>query len=226
MKKIILILFTLFINFTLLAQSNFYKFSIGGGAGATLAFADLDNKTLAFAGYGTIDYLITPYVSIGLEFQKGELAGGDITFDKNNRQFINSYIAGTGNIKFGLGEMLNSYQLNNQFLYQLRGLYAGIGFGYIKNKISNVRYYGDNFYPGADTSVEGLVPLNLGINFYFPDQWGHTRFAINLNLQHTIAVGEGLDGYGSSSAQHNDMYTYASAGVKYHFGPFGLYSRR
>lgn len=226
MKKTIFILFAIFSNLSLFSQTNFYKLSIGGGAGSTLAFADLDKKTFAFAGYGTLDYHITPYVTIGLEVQKGELAGGDITFDKNNRQFINSYMAGTGNLKFALGEILTSYQLNNTLLYNLRGLYAGVGFGYIKNKISNVRYYGENYYDGADTSVEGLVPFNLGINFYLPDQWGHTRFAINLNLQHTIAIGEGLDGYGSSGAKHNDMYTYFSAGLKYHFGPFGLDRRR
>ena len=225
MKKISLILFTL-IGITANAQTNFYKFTIGAGAGSTVAFADLKDNTFAFAGYGTIDYLITPYVAIGLEGQKGELAGGNITFDDNNRQFINSYLAGTANVKVALGEFLNSYHLRNDVLYHLRGLYAGVGFGYIKNKISNVRYYGDNFYPGADSSIEGLVPFNLGINFYFPNQWGHTRLALNLNLQHTIAIGEGLDGYGSLSAKYNDMYTFASVGLKYHFGPFGLDRRR
>ncbi|TKC12846.1 porin family protein [Pedobacter polaris] len=226
MKRITLILTILFTSLGLFAQTNFYKISIGGGAGTTLAFADLNKKTLAFAGYGTLDYFITHYVNIGFEFQKGELAGGDITFDPNNRQFINSYISGTGNIKVQLGEFLTQYHLNNVILNNLRGLYAGVGFGYIKNKISNVRYYGENYYPGADKSVEGIVPINLGINFYFPDKWDHTRYAINLNLQNTIAIGEGLDGYGSSGAKHNDMYSYFSVGVRYHFGPFGLDKRR
>lgn len=210
----------------LFAQTNFYKLSVGAGAGPAAAFADLDDHTFSFAAYVATEYYMTPYITIGIEVQKGELAGGNITTDRNHRQFVNSYLSGTGNIKFALGEILSSYQLNNQLLYNLRGLYAGVGFGYIKNKISNVRYYGNNFYPGADSSVEGLVPLNLGINFYLPDQWGHTRFTINLNLQHNIAIGEGLDGYGDAGAQHNDMYTYATAGVKYHFGSFGLDKRR
>lgn len=225
MKKITLILFTL-VGITANAQTNFYKFTIGTGAGTAVAFADLKDNTFAFAGYGTIDYLITPYVSIGLEGQKGELAGGSITFDLNNRQFINSYIAGSANVKVALGEFLTSYHLRNDFLYHIRGLYTGVGFGYIKNKISNVRYYGDNFYPGADSSTESLVPFNFGINFYFPNHWGHNRLALNLNLQHTIVIGEGLDGYASPASQHNDMYTFASAGLKYHFGPFGLDRRR
>ena len=226
MKKNVLVLLVLFSPLSIIAQTNFYKFSIGAGAGGAVAFADLDKNTLSFAGYGTIDYLLTPYVSIGLEGQKGELAGGDIILDKNNRQFINSYLSGSANVKFALGEVLNSYHLNNDILYNLRGFYAGVGFGYIKNKISNVRYYGETIYPGADASTESMIPINLGINFYFPDQWGHTRFALNLNLQHTFVNGEGLDGYASSGSKHNDMYTYASAGLKYHFGPFGLDRRR
>lgn len=220
-----LILFTL-IGIIANAQTNFYKFSIGAGLGTAVAFADLKDHTFAFTGYGNLDYLITPYVSIGLEGQKGELAGGNITSDENNRQFINSYVTGSANVKVALGEFLTSYHLRNDFLYQLRGLYTGVGFGYIKNKISNVRYYGDNFYPGKDSSIESLIPINLGINFYFPNHWGHTRLVLNLNLQHNFVIGEGLDGYTSLSSQHNDMYTFASAGLKYHFGPFGLDRRR
>lgn len=210
----------------MIAQTNFYKLSIGGGAGGTLAFSDLQKKKLAFAAYGSVDYQLTPYVSLGLELQKGELAGGDITFDPNNRQFINSYITGSGNLKVQLGEFLNSYHLRNNFLYNIRGLYAGVGVGMIKNKISNVRYYGANFYPGSDYSKEGLVLLNTGINFYIPDQWGHTRYAINLNLQNTITIGEGLDGYEDIKNKNQDMYTYFSLGFRYYLGPVGLDRRR
>lgn len=226
MKKITLLLFLLFFTLKIFAQTNFYKFSVGGGVGTTLAFADVQNKIFAFAGYGVIDYQLTPYLTIGLELQKGEIAGGDITYDPNNRQFINSYLAGSANFKFQLGEVLTAHQLNNNFLYNIRGLYAGLGFGYIKNKISNVRYYGDNFYPGADNSKEGIVPLNLGINFYLPDNWNYTRYVLNVNFQTTMAIGEGLDGYGHSSPERNDIYTYFSVGVKYNFGPMGLDRRR
>ena len=210
----------------LFAQTNFYKLSVGAGAGPAAAFADLDDHTFSFAAYATADYYMTPYITVGIEIQKGELAGGNINTERNRRQFINSYLSGTGNIKFALGEMLTSYQLKSQLIYNLRGLYAGVGFGYIKNKVSNVIYDGKNVYPGADSSLENLVSFNVGINFYFPDQWEHTRFTLNLNLQHSIAIGEGLDGYYATGAKHNDMYTYATAGIKCHFGSFGLDKRR
>lgn len=227
-KSFILILLVSFISHGLFAQTNFYKFSIGAGAGGTVAFADLQKKTLGFAAYGSLDFQITPYITIGGEFQKGELAGGDITFDPNNRQFINSYKAAIGNLRVQLGEILTSYQLRNNFLYNIRGLYVGGGLGIISNKISNVRYYGNNFYPGLDYSKEGLILLNVGINFYLPDQWGYTRYAINLNLQNSLALGEGMDGYddGGINAQNKDMYSFFSLGFKYNFGPMGLDRRR
>ncbi|WP_316769835.1 hypothetical protein [Pedobacter frigiditerrae] len=226
MKKITSLFSLLFLSSALFAQTNFYKLSIGAGAGGTLAFADLQKKTLGFAAYGSLDLQITPYITLGGEFQKGELAGGDITFDPNNRQFINSYKAVIGNLRVHLGEFLSSYQLHNDFLYNIRGLYAGGGLGVISNKISNVRYYGSNFYPGEDYSKEGLILLNLGIDFYIPNQWGLTRYAINLNLQNALALGEGMDGYASVGTRSKDIYSFFSLGFKYKFGPMGLDRRR
>ncbi len=194
--------------------------------GTTVAFADVDKKRFAFAAYGTVDYLITPYVSIGVEVQKGELAGGDIILEKDNKQFINSYISGTVNLKFAIGELFSATQLNNEFLYNIRGLYAGAGFGLIKNKLSNVRYYGENFYPGKDQSDEALIPLNFGINFYLPNKWGLTSFVINANAQTAIAIGGGLDGYGEPDTEHSDIYSFFSVGIKYNFGTIGLDRRR
>ena len=198
---------------------------MGAGAGAAVAFGDLQDKTLTFAGYATVDYLFTPYVSLGIEVQNGELAGG-FDYDRLNRQFVNNYFTGTANFKVALGEFLNAYHLRNDFLNFIKGAYAGVGFGFIRNKVTARRSFNGNYYTGDDKSTEGLVPFNLGINFYIPDRWGHNRFSLNLNLQHTLTTGEGLDGYNTTGAEHNDMYTFASAGIKYHLGPFGLDRRR
>jgi hypothetical protein len=211
------------------AQVNFYKFTVGLGAGTSIAFADLQKKTPSFTGYGTVDYNITPFTSLGVEIQKGELAGGDIQYDAFHRQFINSYISGSLNLKYQLGEMLTSYQRQNTFLNAIRGLYVGAGVGAIKNKLVNVRYYGSNYYPGEDESTETIIPVNLGINFYLPDGWGKDRYIINVNLQTTMALGEGMDGYSSISSMEktsNDIYSFFSLGVKYNFGPLGLDRRR
>lgn len=224
MKKTALLFLSLFLGLATFAQTNFFRLSVGGGAGATLAYADLKKKTYAFAGYGTVDYHTTPYVSFGLEVQKGELAGGDVQYDEYHRQFINSYLSGSLNLKVQLGEFLTGYNRRNIFLNSIRGLYLGVGIGGIKNKLSNVRYYGDDIFPGEDNSTEVIVPINLGINFYIPDQWDRDRLAINFNLQSTMALGEGMDGY--SSGSKNDIYAYFSVGLRYHFGILGLDRRR
>jgi hypothetical protein len=225
LKKITLILILLLIKTVVFSQTNYYKLSLGAGAGGTLAFADLDKKTIGFAAYGTFDYHFTPYVTLGLEVQKGELAGGDILFDANNRQFINKYLTGSVNLKVQLGEFITAEQRYNRFLDVISGLYGGVGVGIIKNKISNVRYYDINYYPGEDASSESIMPINIGINFYLPDKWGYTRYAINVNLQGTIDFGEGLDGY-TPTKEKNDMYSFLSVGFKYHFGFMGLDKRR
>ncbi|MEE1946313.1 outer membrane beta-barrel protein [Pedobacter sp. KR3-3] len=224
MKRTTLLFSFLFLSLATFAQTNFFRLSVGGGAGTTLAYADLKKKTYAFAGYGVIDYYTTPYVSFGLEIQKGELAGGDVQYDINHRQFINSYLSGSLNLKVQLGEFLTGYDRRNIFLNSIRGLYLGAGIGGIRNKLSNVRYYGDDVFPGEDQSTEMIVPVNLGINFYIPDQWDRDRLVINFNLQSTMAMGEGMDGY--SSSNKNDIYTYFSVGVRYNFGILGLDRRR
>ncbi len=226
MKKITLSLVLSLVSIIGFAQTNFYKFGVGAGAGGTMAFADLKKKKIGIAGYLTLDYHITPFISLGLEGQKGELAGGDIIFDVNNRQFINSYLSGNANLKVQLGEFLSSSQRRNIFLNNIRGMYAGVGFGYIKNKISNVRYYDVNYFPGEDTSTEIIIPINLGINFYLPDRWGYDRFVINVNLQSAMTSGEGLDGYNTPGVGPNDFYTFLSGGIKLNFGSMGLDKRR
>lgn len=205
-------------------QSNYFKLRVGAGAGATLAFVGLEKKTLTFAGNGVFDYLITPYITLGAEVQKGELAGGDIVFDADGKQFINSYLTGTVNLKVSFGEFITDNQRRNDFLNFFSGVYAGVGLGMIKNKVSNVRNNGISDYPGADNSTEQVIPINLGVNIRFPDQWGYDRYAININLQHTIDMGENLDGYSQNGKK--DMYSYVSVGVRYQFGFMGLDKRR
>lgn len=228
MKRVAFLFFLFLINTKNFAQTNFYRLSVGGGAGGTVAFADLDDQKISLAGYGTFDYHFTPFVTLGLEAQKGQLAGGGYYTDAYRREFVNTYLAATVNLKVQLGEFLSRYDLGNVFLNAIRGGYLGVGFGYVKNDVAARRSWGGMYYPGADKSTNSIVPLNAGINFYLPNEWGYNRFAVNLNLQCTLTSDEGLDGYGykNEGSRHNDFYWFASAGIKYHFGPMGLDRRR
>ncbi len=222
MKILYVAILFLLLRTTSFAQSNFYKFSAGGGVGATLTLADLNLNKFAFATNVVLDYNLTRFFSIGLELQKGELAGGDIIRERTHRQFINSFFAGSGNLRLQLGALMSYNQRRNQFLNAMRGLYTGIGLGVIKNDVVNVRYYGDAYYPGEDAAMDIVIPLNFGINFYIPDKWGYERFVINGNIQVAFTNGEGLDGYTNPYSKVKDLYGYYSIGFRYNFGPMGL----
>lgn len=230
MKKITLLFTLLFLALSGFSQTNYYRYSVGGGGGGAVAFADVGYKKITFVGYGGLEYYATPFVSFGLEVQKGQFAGGDLFKDRYHREFVNDFLSATVNVKVQLGEFLTRYDLQNVFLNTVRGSYLGVGLGVIKNDVSNIRSWNGTTYPGADRSDEMVIPLNAGINFYIPNEWGYHRFVINMNLQHTITLGEGLDGYGvrgfGSSSEHNDVYWYGSIGLKYNFGPMGLDRRR
>jgi hypothetical protein len=210
------------------AQSNFYKLGLGGGFGVTQSFADLAKHDYGSAGYGTFDYYFTPFVSLGLEGQMGEINGGDVNKDPNNRQFINQYKAFAVNGKLYLGALIDYNR--SGFANAVKGLYAGAGAGVILNKMKFVvreKPDGSGYvFPGADSSKDLVVPLNMGISFNFIDRNGYNRIGLNFYYQANVTLGEGLDGYNDSPIKFKsgnpDVYTYISVGLKYYFGPMGL----
>ena len=222
---------TLLIAFTLtsFAQSNFYKLSVGAGAGITQSITEVRPWGYGFAAYGTFDYLFTPFMSLGFEVQKGEINGGDYYTEQQNRQFTNSYKTLSINGKIGLGQIMeNNY---SPFYNTFKGLYIGGGVGAIQNKMKYIVRYNKNGtrIPGFNASRDVFFPLNLGINFHFTDGMGFYRYALNVNYQGNITLREGLDGYDNSLITFRggtpDIYTYLSVGLKYSFGPLGLTSK-
>ena len=228
MKTVVASFFALFLCLTTVAQSNFHKLSLGAGFGSTTSFTDVEKRDFGLAGYGTLDYYFTPFLNIGMEVQKGEIAGGDVATDPNERQFINTYTSLTLNGKIALGSFID-YE-RNSFANAIKHLYAGAGIGLIRNKMKSViRYPSSNptyKFPGVDSGNDIVVPLNLGINFYVGGKSGIRRLAINLNVQGNVTIGEGLDGYNDSPIKFEnnnpDIYTYYSLGLKYHFGQVGI----
>lgn len=228
MKRILISALLLIAISPSFAQSNFYKLSIGAGVGATQSFTEVKKHDFGLSGYGTLDYLFTPFMSLGLEFQKGEVNGGDYYTDPDNRQFVNSYKSFSINGKIALGELMEDRYRGTANL--IRGLYFGSGIGVIQNS-TIYTLQTDKNDPEFITVLEApskdiYFPLNLGINFYFPDREGFYRYALNFNYQANITLGEGLDGYDNSKITFEtgkpDIYTFFSVGLKYSFGKMGL----
>jgi hypothetical protein len=209
------------------AQSNFYKLSVGAGAGFTHSFTDVQKHDFDLAGYGTLDYHFTPFLSLGAQLQKGQIVGGDVQTDPYNRQFINSYTAATFNWKLALGTFINYDR--NTFSNFAKDLYVGVGAGIIYNRMKSIIRVEESTghkFPVKDSSNDVVFPVNLGLNIYFKNYSGSPRLALNLNVQTNLTVGEGLDGYDDSPVKFKnsnpDIYNYYSVGLKYHFGPVGV----
>lgn len=223
MKK----LFTTFIILICLrigaVQAQFSRpISIGAGAGVAYGLTDLKNTKMNFAWYGEGDYLLAPFISIGLQAQKGELSG-----DNGSSSFKNNYYAGNLNAKLRLGQFLNlpsnysNYTLGASNLQRIvTNIYVGAGAGLVKNRIARrltaeyVNYIRDRGGEIAEDTggIHFVVPLNVGVDIPFGRTLYGPQWAINVNYQHTLTFNDNLDGV---IRQKNDQYGFMSVGVKY-----------
>jgi len=198
--------------------------SIGAGAGVSYGLTDLKNSKVNFAWYGEGDYLLTPFVSVGLQAQKGELTG-----ESRENSYKNSYYAGNVNAKLRLGQFMDlpdnySYYTLGASTFQriLSNVYIGAGAGLMKNRISTDF---SSEYREAITNIGGeiaedrsgihfVVPLNVGVDIPFGRTLYGPKWAINVNYQHGLSFNDNIDGIINKS---NDQYGVMTVGVKYAF---------
>lgn len=224
MKKILL--FSFIAVCCLISSSVSAQFSrpisIGAGAGGTFNLTDLGNVESKFAFYGELDYLITPFISVGLHGEKGTLAGNGYESDFKNR-----YFAGNINGKVRVGEFLDGaknysyYTLKANTLSRiLSNVYVGAGAGLVKNRISrNISTLYANYLESSGGEIAKdrgeihfVVPLNVGVDIPFGRTLYGPQWAINVNYQHTLTFNDNLDGIIN---KNNDQYGFVSVGVKY-----------
>lgn len=225
MKK----LFTTFMLITSLAiGSATAQFSrpitVGAGAGVAYGLADLGNTKLNFAWYGEGDYLLSPFISVGLQAQKGELSGTGYGNSYNNK-----YYAGNVNAKLRLGKFMNLPENYSYFTLGasnlqriLANIYIGAGAGLMKNRISRslTQKYADGVVRlGGEiaedrSGIHFVVPFNVGVDIPFGRTLYGPQWAVNVNYQHTLTTNDNIDGI---IRNKNDQYGFASIGVKYAF---------
>ena len=224
--KIILTSLLLAFSICVYAQSNFYKLSIGGGAGFTKSYADLHEHNYGEAIYGNADFFFTPFLSLGFEAQNGTVKGGQSNLEPSGLRFKNSFRSVTANGKIFLGAFID-YQ-RSTLLEQIKGLYLGAGIGVIQNRNYDLKESNrdEPYHVYKQFSKEAIIPLNLGFNYYLPNKNGYYRYVLNANYQSNITTGEGLDGYDPASIRFEngkpDVFTYLTLGLKYNMGPIGI----
>lgn len=234
MRKVFATILLGLVMFSAFSQTNYYKLAAGSGGGANISYTDVRNKgNLGYSTCTAFDVYVTSNIIAGLETQIGMVRGGQN--DPHLRAFRNSYFAVTANAKAQLGEFIDFDYLYryNPILNSLKGFYIGSGIGFIQNSMNpgstvvRVKPDGSNYtFPGEDKSRNLILPINLGLNVYFPDYWGDDRFVVNANFQTNYIFGEGLDGYNDPPAIFEnikaDMYINFTVGFKYLFGPVGI----
>lgn len=196
--------------------------SIGAGAGGTINLTDLGNVDSKFAFYGELDYLITPFISVGLHGEKGTLAGNGY-----ESEFKNRYFAGNVNGKIRVGQFLEGAKNYSYYTLQantlsriLSNVYVGAGAGLVKNLIAkNISALYANYLEsvGGEISkdpgeIHFVVPLNVGVDIPFGRTLYGPQWAINVNYQHTLTFNDNLDGVIN---KNNDQYGFVSVGLKY-----------
>lgn len=220
------LLFTFFVAFSLIIETASAQFSrpisIGAGAGGVFALTDLSNDGAKFAFYGEADYLITPFLSVGLHGEKGKLTGSGY-----NSEFENSYYAANVNGKIRIGQFLENSE--NYSYYTLRAstlsriisnIYVGAGAGALKNRIKRQLdpTYASNIVDSGGEIAEDrsgihfVIPLSVGVDIPFGRTLYGPQWAINVNYQHTLTTNDNLDGIINSN---KDQYGFVSLGVKY-----------
>jgi hypothetical protein len=232
LKKIYILILCVSISLQAFSQANFYKISLGAGAGITRVFGDVNKSVNSVAVYGTADYYLIPFVSIGLEGQVGHLVGGDKN-SQSHRYFNNHYATGSLNAKVHLGAFVDKGFRNTPLQEVIDGIYVGSGIGIIRNRVSDtyhvLRADGSRqpYDQGRDQSSDAFVPVNIGFDYSLKDFRGYDRFLVNLNFQGNLSFGEGMDGYDDSPIlTHNqspDIYIFPSIGIKYNFGLVGYH---
>lgn len=210
--SIISIIATIFF-FDAHAQSNFYRIAGGAGYGLTTSQTDLPKSQTGQVFYLSADYSFTPKISVGIQYQNGNIKGTGRENNLDSRVFTNSFASAVLNAK---------YYLTGWF-------YMGTGVGLIHNTMVRIQRdaVSDSLsYFGNDVSNDLVIPLNAGFNHYFTDYAGMDRLGLHLNLQYNITLGEGLDGYDSAFTTFRngrpDTYTYFSVGLSYRFGGMGI----
>lgn len=238
MKKFILFWVLLSAAFTLKAQSayNYPQFGIGADASYIRGYTNITKQYNHEAYNLNFIYNYNPYIPIVAEIQAGQLSGGGLlpSQDPFGRQYLNKYKALIFHGDVQLGAVVD-YE-GSWILKVIKNFYLGTGLGLIDNNntVQRTNVIAANgplsyVFPGANNSINVMVPLRAGYEFKIFDASDEPLMAIDIGYIHNLVFGSGLDGYNDPSTKfkHNavDQYRQIVIGFKYFFGPTTLYNK-
>jgi hypothetical protein len=234
LKKYILFFAVVLIATAVKAQSgyNYQEWGIGGGASWERGYTNITTQYSHPAFNLNVVYNYNPYLPVEAEIQIGQLSGGGLSpkQDPYGRVYTNNYKAIIFHADFQLGGGID--YSDDWFLNIVKDFYIGSGFGFISNtnKVQRYSIYQSTYkFPGVDNSLDLMIPVRFGYEFKFFDDYNEPAFAIDLGYIHTVAFGEGLDGYNDPSSKFKnnalDQYRQFNITFKYYFGRVVSYNK-
>jgi len=225
-------LLTLFICFTTLAVRaqlgyNFAKYDIGASVGFNTVHGDAQTQTSTPSVNLNFTINQTPYTNFVLEAQLGRFAGGDSLNTTTGRQFKSDFSAFIFRGQLQAGEFLD-YSSNRVF-NALKNLYISAGLGYIVNRITDISrdsHKNPGFFTGGqDNSQEIFIPIRIGYEFKLFNQYQQPSVKFDLGYGYNYVLGDGVDGF-AATANHHDIYTQYTIGVKFALGTSDISYRK
>lgn len=258
MKKTFTTITILLGSLTGFSQTNFYKLGIGINAGVSTAYTGLSytgdeaasdsdaskdlsiNKSKVFGG--SVDYYFTPFINAGIEYNMVQLKDGP---DQYKRQFVSDFSSIEVRTNISAGQFFDASY--NPFLYALRTLNIGLGFGVVSGK-NNVDDYNPALNGKILDPINGVnnqkpfsrqhgndigkkefsnvftIPASIGYNFNFYNAYDEAFLQLGLNYKVVFTTSDDIDGYNDNPViitgnKSKDVYTTLGVSLKYMFGP-------
>lgn len=236
--------------------SNFYNIGIGINAGVTHPYTDLNYKeglpiysnnvkelenSISASFGGSIDYYFTPFVNMGLEYNQVGLRQNQ---DHHGRQYDATFSSIEFRLGASLGQFLNyGHYGYNDALYALRGLNMSIGYAIISgtNNVGDFdksndpeyrkkfEYFRKHANDLGKSEFKGVsaIPVTIGYNFIFNNQYNEQVFLLGLNLKTVFTNSDNINGYNDDPAIYDnkakDSYAVFGISLKYLFGTKNIY---
>lgn len=204
---------------------DYAQYDFGLATGINTVYGDAETLTKTPSFHVNFTYNTTPFVNYVFEIQAGNLKGGDSLKTLSGRQFTNQFTAIMLRVQVQAGEIMD--YSDSQFKNALKNLYVGAGLGFVVNHMTSISRYSTlvpGFYtPGDNNSNEVMVPLRLGYELKFFNQFGQPSFKVDLGYQYNLIMGDDLDGYVVGSKK--DAYSQITIGVKFALGGVTSYRK-
>jgi hypothetical protein len=218
------------------AGYNYQEFGISAGASYMRGYTNIPRQDNQIGFNLNLIYNFNPYIPIELELQKGKLAGGGLTVDKDRfgRQYTNNIIAVYLHADIQFGSFIDYG--DDWFSSTVKNFYVGSGIGFLRNnntvQRTNVILANgplNYVFPGKDVSTNFSIPLRVGYEFKIFDSYNEPSMAIDIGYVHNLVFGEGLDGYDDPTSKFKNnatnQYRQITIGFKYYFGNVVSYNK-